>query len=239
MRILTLDLSTSTGYAVFDVPDLSGDIHVVPPSLVNHGVFKLEKPILEYGPYPWCYWRASFQIAIQIAKFREKLFLDTGRDLDHVVIEETNLGKNRYSQKILEFIHCQVLLALGNMEKARAPLVGGVSEVGITYLSSSEWRTNLGLTMSKDQKENNRALTAIRRKIRAKYHGLKSPEARAALATSKKELGIKGKVTKKHVALDFVNKLYGFKLKAKDDDIADAICLGLAYINHAHPCDGA
>jgi hypothetical protein len=50
---------------------------------------------------------------------------------------------------------------------------------------------------------------------------------------------VKGKVTTKHLAVRLVNSVYGLGLKQKDNNDADAICLGLAFFAGAQPCDGA
>jgi hypothetical protein len=51
-------------------------------------------------------------------------------------------------------------------------------------------------------------------------------------------LGIKGKVTKKHLSVRWVNETFGFNMKVKDNDICDAVCLGSAYIKGCKVCDG-
>jgi hypothetical protein len=81
--------------------------------------------------------------------------------------------------------------------------------------------------MSKDDKINNKVLK-------------KAKELAAATKSKldKSKVGIKGAVTKKHLAIRFVNATYGLDLKVKDNDIADAICLGAAYLNGARTCDG-
>ena len=224
MRTLALDLSTSTGYAVLDS---EGSGLAAKPVLVDFGVIKLPKCILEYGPYPWCYFNAATWIAAQVCEIKIQ-FGALGADIDRVVIEETHLGKNRYAQKILEFIHAQVLLGFHNMEHNRKVL----------YLSSSEWRSNLGLTMTAGDKTGNRKLSEMKSVIKSRFGDLKCPAAREAMAEAKKKFGIKGKINKKHLAIRFVNEFYGLNLKMKDDDVADAICLGLASINNATPCDG-
>jgi len=213
VRVLSLDLSTSTGWAILDYEKQGLDPK---PVLVSYGIIKLDKIIHGYGDYPWSYIKAARAVADQIVmlvveKASEKLF-------DLIVIEETNLNtRSRYAQKILEFIHCSVLRAL---------------ECGppkIVYVSSSEWRHNLGLTLSKADKKNNQQVSKA--KAMAKAAGISIYEAKA-------KVGVKGRVTKKHVAINFVNDFYGLALKTKDDDIADAICLALSAINGANLCNG-
>ena len=43
----------------------------------------------------------------------------------------------------------------------------------------------------------------------------------------------RGKISKKHLAVRMVNDLYGKQLKLKDNDEADAILMGQAYVNRS------
>jgi hypothetical protein len=70
-------------------------------------------------------------------------------------------------------------------------------------MDPSQWRKILEMRLSKDQKENNKLVSK----------GVK-----------------RGRVTKKHLSVNMTNTKFGLKLKLKDNDISDAILLGLAYI---------
>ena len=200
MKILALDISTKTGYAV--LTQHPGE----PIGLVQHGLIQNPKKINEYGDYPFSYHAAADNMA------KELWSVVTAVNPDVIVIEETNSSKARYTQKILEFIHCSFLT------QAYSP---GKSPPQIVYISTSTWRRNLGLTLSKEDKKNNAKVN------RAKYAG-----------KSKKELGLKGKITPKHLAVAYVNERFGLTLKVKDNDRADAICQGLAFLNGAETCNG-
>jgi Holliday junction resolvasome RuvABC endonuclease subunit len=167
----------------------------------------------------WGYPQAYVEVAYDMA--RKFLALVDQHRPDVIVIEETNLGKNRYSQKMLEFLHCAFAERFLNRETKPVP------DPKIVYLSSSSWRHALGLQMSKEDKRNNAKLSKAKRN--AALYGTKLDKA---------ALGIRGRVNKKHVAIRFVNSTYGLALLVKDDDIADAICLGLAYFQNAAQCDG-
>lgn len=206
MRILALDLSTSTGYCLGE-----GEMGCEKPLLLEQGAIQLEKTIVEYGKYPFCYYLAAQDMAERVFAIVKRL------KPDRIVIEETNLGFSRYSQKALEMIHCLVLGKLQQM----------LGDYDVVYISSSTWRQKLGLQMTKEQKKANAKLAKATREAKA-----------AGLKVDKKKLGIVGKVTQKHVAILHVNKLYDLKLKMKDDDIADAMCLTLAGFLNATPCDG-
>lgn len=204
LTVLALDISTSSGYAVFktgaDEPELSA-----------FGVVANEKGVHEYGDYPWCFYRSANDMAQSLDGLVQRFLPDV------VVIEETNSSIARYSQKILEFCHCLFI-----REQATDP-----SSPKVVYVNSSGWRKQLNIRMSKEQKAQNAKLASAARA--AKKKGVK---------LDKKTLGIRGKINKKHLALNYVNEKYGLKLKVKDDDIADAIALGLAYINGAEICNG-
>ncbi len=211
MRILGLDISTKTGFNLLEAAGVGDET----PKLLECGTITLQKDtILAYGKYPFCYYKAALEMAESIMVLVRKA------NPDVIVIEETNLGKNRYSQKALEFIHCKVIELLQHW-------LGSWNDVQVIYLSSSSWRQALELQMTKEQKKANAKLAKAKREAAARGTKL-----------DKKALGVKGKTTKKHVAVDYVNDRFGLALKLKDNDIADAICLTAAFLKQATPCDG-
>lgn len=203
MKALALDISTSAGWALMEAG-----------TLVKFGGIELEKTVKEYGEYPWSYLFATWEMANRLSSLVHELRPDV------VVVEETNLGRNRYSQKTLEFIHCNMLRNLREWLPEETP-------PNVIYISSSSWRKCIGMEMSKEDKKNNSTLS--RAKSRAKSKGEK---------LDKSALGLKGRVTKKHLAVRFANATYGLQLKMKDNDQADAICLGTAFFRGAVPADG-
>src|ERR1039457_1329165 len=205
MKVLALDVSTKTGWAVFDNSDGMPLIE----QLTEYGLIKNPKGVLEYGKYPWCYLTAAVTMALQLVALAKE------KKPDVIVIEETNKSRNRYSQKVLEYIHCSFLDRWTD------------TSVPVCYVNSSEWRKRLGLVMSKNDKVSNKKLKTAKKLSEATGKKL-----------SKKELGIKGAITKKHLAVRYVNETFNLKLKIGENDIADAICLGNAYIVGAQICDG-
>jgi hypothetical protein len=202
MKVLALDLSSKAGWAVLNDSKLEA-----------HGLIQLGKTILSFDKYPWAYYLAAQEQADAVcAKVKEV-------QPDVVVVEETNLGRNRYSQKFLEFLHCMVL--------DRYPLNASGEPIRIVYISSGVWRKTIGMEMSAEDRRNNSKLS--RAKSYAKHTGQK---------LDKGALGIKGRINKKHLAVRYVNANYGLNLKMKDNDIADAICLGTAFLMGASTCDG-
>lgn len=205
-RIIALDISLHSGFAIMTESPVPGEL----PTLEQYGTLELDKIILEYGPYPWCYIRAE---EAMVSKLMQVVTGQLYRsDIQHVeiVVEETNLGSfSRYSQKVLEGLHCQFLLAV---EQYKIP---------VHYIDSSAWRSTLNIVMTKEDKKNNAKLS------KAKKEG-----------KNKKELGIKGKITKKHLAVRWVNETYGLDMKQVDNNTCDAIALGSAFLRGAPTCDG-
>ena len=214
MKVLCIDLSTHMGWAVLEGHIIQGDPDPSPKLLV-HGtahIFDDKTNLVKLANhlgYPANYRRAA---DIQAANV---LSLMVKHQPDAIVIEETNGGRNRYTQKLLEFLHYRVTEVIH-----QAPC-------RVVYLDSSEWRSNLGLKMTKEQKKANAKLRKAMREAVAKGEKV-----------VKKKLGIKGLINPKHVAVNHANTTFGLTLKMKDNDAADAICLGLAFFNNAVPCDG-
>lgn len=181
------------------------------PEILERGLIENDQSILSFGEYPWCYSAAAASIAGRLAELAERFRPDV------IVVEETNLGRNRYTQKILEFIHQELLRLL-------RPL-----DIPVRYINTGEWRRVAGVSISALERKNNDRLNRARRLHR---------ETGITLAAAKKKLGVKGKVTKKHVSVRFINELYDFDWKLKDNDTAEAICLGIAFFKGASFCDG-
>jgi 6-pyruvoyl-tetrahydropterin synthase len=130
-----------------------------------------------------------------------------------IVFEETNTSRSRYTQKVLEYIHfaCISLMRHENL----------------VYVNTSDWRRSTDVFLSKEDKKNNGKLSKA-----------KSKAKKAGIKLDKKAIGIKGRVTKKHAAVKRTNELYGLNLKIGDNDMADAILLGHAYLSGVPICDG-
>lgn len=214
MRVLALDLSSHAGYA-----ELEGDLGQK-PRLGKHGVIHLGQVVHAFGKYPWSYQAAAKRQAGEVSN------LITNYRPEVVVIEEVNLGKDRYAQKLLENIHARVLDAIADV----TGLDGADPVPSAVYLDAGGaggWRQTLGLVLSKDQKKANAKLARAKREA-----------AESGAKIDKKALGIRGKTTWKHLAIEYVNREYGLTLRVKDNDVADAIALGTAYFLGATPCTG-
>lgn len=123
-------------------------------------------------------------------------------NLDLIVIEQTNKGRDRWKQKLLEWLHYDLCLRLMYRTKVK-----------IAYIDTMEWRKILEIKVSKEEKRENR-------KIRK--HNLEAKETGETL--------IRGIVKDKDVAIKFCEDTFGLTMKKKDNNVADAICVGYAYL---------
>lgn len=180
--IISLDLSTSTGYAVFTGNKL-GDYGTLVSKAEDFNVNNYPE---KSKKYPYNIVNAANEMGSQVDTLVQKY------KPDWIIIENTVRGKNRNTQRILEFVHKSVLDVLKDKYEKK-----------IKYLDPSEWRKLLDLKMSKDDLKHNK-------------------EVRLGKA--------RGKLTRKHLSVRMVNEQYDLGLKLKDDDIADAICLGMAFL---------
>jgi Holliday junction resolvasome RuvABC endonuclease subunit len=137
-RVLSLDISTKTGWALI----VSGDESY---SLEAWGHIK--KTSEPKGQYPGNYVDWAYQCFGEIVKLIDE------HQPTVLVIEETASGsKNLYSQKILEYTHFLV---------ARL-----IRDTGITcmYLLTEEWRRLTGCQMTKDESKHNKKVKQYKEK---------------------------------------------------------------------------
>lgn len=200
MRVLALDISTKAGWSVVD------EIGRV----IDKGLIRISKQsVLAYGPFPTCYYLAANEIVSQL------MVLVNTYSADKVAVEMTNSGKNRFTQLLLDSIHCLFIERMHNV----------CMDDALVYVDSSAWRSACGLTMTKEQKKANAKLSKAKRE---------STDG----TVDKKALGIKGKVTVKHLSVHAANQRYNLDLKIKDNDIADSLNLAHAIHVGVEPCDG-
>lgn len=205
MKVLAFDISTSAGWAL-----LEGEPGQL-PKVVETGLVANDQPVSAFGEYP-----RSMVLSAQSISDRLWEKYCQFNSIEAVVIEEINKpGRfgNRYSQKLLDSIHCLFVKAFVDADDKQK----------LVYINTSDWRRVVGANLTKADK----ALNIKVRKLK-----------RAGDKEGLKKLGVRGKVSKKHAAIRFVNQTYNLGLKAKDDDIADAICQGVAYFLGVPHCDG-
>jgi Holliday junction resolvasome RuvABC endonuclease subunit len=205
-KLLGLDLSTNTGWCLIE--DTSPK-----PILLDYGLVQVDVETMLL--YPWKYVDAAERLAEQLRLLIQK------HNPDAIYIEETNGGgrASRFSQKLLEYIHIEVLKRIREHHLAAGVKINCIPAFTI---SSSSWRSAIKLRLTKEDKKNNSLIS----------------KAKSA-KVSKKSLGVKGKITKKHLAVRYVNEFFGKEFKVKDNDICDAVCLILGVINGAKPEDGS
>lgn len=216
MKVLALDLSSKTGWAVLD-SELQA-----PQNLLYKGVIESESKILDFpGGYPFNVRNAAIQTARRVRELMEIHVPDV------VVVEEINLGKMRLAQRFLDWTHLSVVQAFMSYWHRRPDRTDDKPK--LVYVSSSAWRHALGQRMTHEDKKNNKKLKAARSGAQ---------QGAAADLRVLKAAGVRGKIGTKHLSVRWVNEKYGLNLKMKDDDIADAISLGAGFLAGAEVCDG-
>jgi hypothetical protein len=180
--ILALDVSTKTGWALFR-----------DDKLIEYGQLHSKVEDFNVNDFPDHSPKYPFNIidaaSLMVDKIMELVAKFCPTD---IVIENTVKGRNRHTQRCLEFLHCLLLLRLRGRR--------------IVYLDPSTWRFALKLRLNGDQKKNNQLVSQGKKR---------------------------GRVTKKHLAINWVNETYDLHFKVKDNDICDAIGLGSAFLAKA------
>ena len=139
MRILSLDISTKTGYAVFEDGKYKSS-GALPKVFVKD--FNVNKEPQKSSEYPW----NIIDAADEVAKSILALYSDVKPDV--MVLEDTNKGRNRATQRCLEWLHYSILKILRPFGKP------------IKYMDSSEWRKIVGLKLNQEQRKNNKDVSA-------------------------------------------------------------------------------
>jgi D-alanyl-D-alanine carboxypeptidase len=180
MKILSLDISSKSGWAIHN-----GD------QLIDYGLIRVEikdfnvnKDVNKSPEYPYNLLDAANEMGQRLLD----IVLKT--QPDKIVIENTVKGRNRHTQRLLEWMHKEIT------ENLRS------KNIKFYYLDPSEWRSILEIKLSNEDKKNNKLVKSGKKR---------------------------GKITKKHLSVRAANDLYSLNLKIKDNDIADAICLGRAF----------
>jgi hypothetical protein len=122
---------------------------------------------------------------------------------DLIIIERANSSRFRESQNVLDWMHFNLIDLL----------IDGNYTSKLLYVDSSRWRQLCGLKLTKEQKKQNRMAKQA------------SNSGKILKVNGKR----KGRVTKKHLAVNYVNDTFNLSFKLKDNDIAEAICLGYSY----------
>lgn len=145
MKVVGLDLSNSSGYSVLDNS-----------VLIDYGVLKSPASPEKNGTVE------DFSFIIRAKTMAKKIMevLDN-HSYDFIYIEQTNKGRNRTTQKQLEFIHYAILHELKLKGKDNI----------VRYVDTSAWRSLLGIRLSKDDSAKNKLVKKkqLRGKITMKH----------------------------------------------------------------------
>lgn len=136
--ILALDLSTKTGWAFFNAVGKLEDYGQVVVEVEDFNVNNY--PNLS-KKYPYNIVSASNEMAEHILNLVECF------EPEVVVIENTVRGRNRHTQRILEWVHKAVLDYLEEYCSK------------IMYLDPSDWRRILNMRLTKEDKKHNREVS--------------------------------------------------------------------------------
>lgn len=200
MKYVALDISTKTGYAIFD-----------DEKLLDCGLIKSQKPshykadaktCKDFSPdYPKDYIETCCAIGA------ECLELVQDQNPAVVFIEHTEKGKARLSQRLIEWINFVVACNLIN------------NGFIVRYLFVSDWRTvtKCYLKYWPEYKAWNSKVAKLKVKATPTKSGAKIAKIDGKIVT---------KVDQKKLSILLANEHYGLNLK--DDNIADAINLGRA-----------
>ena len=133
LRILSLDISTKTGWALM----LSSDEGA---ALLDFGKLpKISEP--DDSPYPANYVDWAYSVFKNIIELVDRLAPDI------LVIEETVAGsKSVFSQKILEYIHFLTARMIRD------------SKIKCRYFLTGEWRVLVAAKMTTEEKKRNKAI---------------------------------------------------------------------------------
>lgn len=198
-RVLSLDISTKTGWALLVSDDQSYTLEAW-----GH-IKKTSEP---EGKYPGTYVDWAYQCFGELVRL-----IDTHHP-DVLVIEETASGsQNIFSQKILEYIHFLV---------ARLIRDTGIKAV---YLMTEEWRRLTGCLMTKEEKKQNATRSKLKKELEAKKEAtslIKDKNGKRVTKVSRKHVNIRR-------ANEVFGSYFKTPLIKKDEDTADALLLAFAY----------
>jgi Holliday junction resolvasome RuvABC endonuclease subunit len=244
MKVMGLDLSTKTGWSIVE------DMKLKEYGIVSH------KSSGQEEDYPFNYIDASLKIADDV------LELVVRHSPDIVVIEETNKGKNRYSQKQLEFIHYAVCSRI----RHTPPI--------IVYLDTSQWRKLTKTDYSQGERQakvdRKKAKAAARAEVqnevwpffeecfnehlamarnkseKKRYTKLFTQTVNELVKESLAHKAVKSKdgkrlvnISKKDSSVRRVNEIFKTSFDRADNDICDSIllCVGYYVLIGAHGCE--
>lgn len=136
MRVLALDISSKTGYALFEKDELK-----------SFDTLFVDQKVKDFGPYPQNYIKFAEFITDGIYKKTVIPF-----DPEVVVIEETNASRQNYSQKTLEYIHFALNKKLGSEGRK------------VAYIRDGQWKRLVGAIQNTEERRLNQRIARLKKK---------------------------------------------------------------------------
>lgn len=144
-KLLALDLSSSTGYAVFSYDQIPQQN----PVLVKYGALVNPTTIKSNGVYPWGMMNSVEDMWLQISSLVNEVAPD------FIVVEEIVIGRQRIVQKFLNALHYRVLQGVRQKYENK-----------VAFVSPSDWRKMLGAVLTKEDKKQNAKLSKAKSQAR-------------------------------------------------------------------------
>jgi hypothetical protein len=142
VKVLALDISTKTGWAIFE-----------DGKPVSWGTLFPDKELKDFGSYPASYVKWARHLTNRLCSEIVYPFRSANAQEEFaVVIEETNASRQNYSQKILEYLHFCICEYFDKCE------------IVPIYVRTGEWRRATESKMSKEEKALNAKIARIKKK---------------------------------------------------------------------------
>lgn len=180
--------------------------------LVRYVTLFPERKKSDMGPYPLNYLTMAQDIVDRIWGEIQ----DLPRPV-RVVLEETTASSQNYSQKILEFAHHALNVRLA------------AEGIAVAYIRDGVWKRLVGALQNKAERSHNSRLSNYKKKHNKVVGKLKDKDGKLKRAR---------KLDSKDYAIRAVQDHFQITLERADEDHADAILIGLAYLMGAPLCDG-
>jgi len=202
MKIIAFDLSSHTGYSVFDEQGKLLDYGLIEESIPDYYA-----KVKSYKDFPASYPYNIFDTANKIAEKCVEVYLKYPGA--QIVSEHTESSSFRVSQLFLGFVHFAFISAFRNNGQM------------INYLLNKDWRTVVKCygKYHPHVQEHNKLVSKAKKQLKKD-----NPEKRALAKIDGK---VVSRIDQKKLSIYLANKEFG--LEVDDDNIADAINLGFAY----------
>ena len=198
-RYIGLDISTNTGYAVFE------DEKLISYDVFTEKVQDYKADIKKYSDLPDCYPDNFIATADNITK--KCIDIIKSNNIDMAIIEHPEKGKQRLSQRLLEWTH---LTLVKELKKENIPF---------RYILVSDWRTVVKCYIKywPEHQDWNKQVRKAKAKAIPTKMGMLVPKLGGKRVST---------VNQKKLSVIIANEYYGISIK--DNNIADAINMARA-----------